>query len=407
MRDIVLADRLHCTGCSACQQSCKHDAITMVRDAEGFLIPEINYNNCIQCGLCQKRCPEINPLQRLDYSGQDAYALISKTDRKVSSSGGAFSVFARWVIQQGGVVFGASIDDKFKVSHIAIERVEELYLLRGSKYVQSDLGNSYMKVKDFITNGRMVLFSGTGCQVAGLYAYLGGKRYEGLLYTLDLVCHGTPSQGMFDSYLEKLQKKLALTGENMKGFRFRKLDSWSIVPAVQLSESKERILALSENVFMDAFFDGLTFRESCYNCQYCNTQRIGTFTIADFWGIGRHGRKFNKNVSCGVSLVIDNTGLMDKLMPDLEQYAYIERRSMEEAVAEQTNLKHPMHRLKNRVTAVVDMMNEDISLVDYARKYGYPYKHNMKSIALELSKRIIYAFGLYNLYKTISYKLGK
>ena len=196
---IQLADKFHCTGCAACQQSCKHDAITMVRDAEGFLIPEINYNNCIQCGLCQKRCPEINPLQRQDYKRQDAYALISKTDRKVSSSGGAFSVFARWVIQQGGVVFGASIDDKFKVSHIAIERVEELYLLRGSKYVQSDLGNSYMKVKDFITNGRMVLFSGTGCQVAGLYAYLGGKRYEGLLYTLDLVCHGTPSQGMFDN----------------------------------------------------------------------------------------------------------------------------------------------------------------------------------------------------------------
>ena len=134
---------------------------------------------------------------------------------------------------------------------------------------------------------------------------------------------------------------------------------------------------------MDAFFDGLTFRESCYNCQYCNTQRIGTFTIADFWGIGRHGIKFNKNVSCGVSLVIDNTGLMDKLMPDLEKYAYIERRSMEEAVAEQTNLKQPMHRLKNRDTAVVDMMNEDISLENYARKYGYPYKHNMKSIALE------------------------
>ena len=158
---------------------------------------------------------------------------------------------------------------------------------------------------------------------------------------------------------------------------------------------------------MDAFFDGLIFRESCYNCQYCNTQRIGTFTIADFWGIGRHGKKFSKNVSCGVSLVIDNTGLMNKLLPELEEYAYIEKRSMDEAVAEQTNLKHPMPRPTNRDTAVIDMMNDKISLEVFSKKYGYPYKYNVKSLAVEISKRIIYAFGLYNFYKTISYKRGK
>lgn len=404
---IKLADKYHCTGCAACAQSCGHDAISMQTDNEGFLQPIIDTTKCVECGLCQKHCPELQPIERLGYEQQKYYALIYDHDRKISSSGGAFSVFAKWIISQGGIVYGATINENFVVKHIGVESTEELCKLRGSKYVQSIIGDTYKKIRNHLRTNRKVLFVGTGCQVAGLYAYLGGKRYEGLLYTLDLVCHGTPSQGMFDSYLKKLQKKLALKGENIKGFRFRKLDSWDYRPAVELSETKERILALSENVFMDAFFDGLTFRESCYNCQYCDTRRIGTFTIADFWGIGRHGRKFNKNVSCGVSLVIDNTGLMDKLMPDLEQYAYIERRSMEEAIVEQTNLKHPMCRLNKRDTAVVDMMNEDISLVDYARKYGYPYKHNMKSIALELSKRIIYALGLYNYYKTISYKLGK
>ena len=404
---IKLADKYHCTGCAACAQSCGHDAISMQTDNEGFLQPIIDTTKCVECGLCQKHCPELQPIERLGYEQQKYYALIYDHDRKIRSSGGAFSVFAKWIISQGGIVYGATINENFVVKHIGVESTEELCKLRGSKYVQSIIGDTYKKIRNHLRTNRKVLFVGTGCQVAGLYAYLGDKRYEGLLYTLDLVCHGTPSQGMFDSYLKKLQKKLALTGENMKGFRFRKLDSWSIVPAIQLSESKERILTLSENVYMDAFFDGLTFRESCYNCQYCNTQRIGTFTIADFWGIGRHGRKFNKNVSCGVSLVIDNTGLMDKLMPDLEQYAYIERRSMEEAVAEQTNLKHTMHRLKKRDTAIVDMMNEMMSLEDYAKKYGYPYKYNMKSITLELTKRIIYALGLYNFYKTISYKLGK
>lgn len=404
---IVLADRFNCTGCAACEQSCSQAAISMKYDEEGFLQPLIDDSKCLECGLCQKRCPEINPIERLDYSNQSAYAFISYKDRKESSSGGAFSVFARWILQEGGVVFGATLDKNFKVLHVSIEKVEELCLLRGSKYVQSNVGDSYKKVRTYINNGRKVLFTGTGCQVAGLYAYLGGKRYEGLLYTLDLVCHGTPSQGAFDSYLKKLQKKLALTGENMKGFRFRKLDSWSIIPAVKLSETKEHILTLSENVFMNAFFDGLIFRESCYNCKYCNRERIGTFTIADFWGIGKHGNKFSKDVSCGVSLVIDNTGLMDNLLPVFNEYAYIEKRSMEEATVEQKNLKHPIKRLLNRNNAVIDMIDSNVSLEDYAKKYGYPYKYNLKSLAVEISKRIIYALGLYNFYKTISYKIGK
>lgn len=404
---IKLADKFSCTGCGACASSCAANAIRMERDAEGFLQPVINTDKCKECGLCQKKCPELHPLMRTDYSRQEVYAVISKNDRNVSSSGGAFSVFARWILKQGGVVVGATMDINLYVHHIIIDSIEQLKLLRGSKYVQSDLKNTYKDVKKILLGGRKVLFTGTGCQVAGLYAFLGGKRYDGLLFTLDLVCHGAPSQGVFDSYLSKLQKKLALTDKNIEGFRFRKLDSWSIIPTIKFSESKWRLLSLSENAYMEAFFKGITFRESCFNCQYCNTQRIGTFTIADFWGIGRHGAKFLKNVSSGVSLVIDNLGVLNEIKAELDKYAYIEKRTMSEAIAEQSNLKYPMERLKERDSAIKSMMDESVSLEDFSKQYGFPYKPSFKWWVGTQIKNLIYALNLYNVYKTIIYKMGK
>ena len=404
---IKLADKFSCTGCGACASSCAANAIRMERDAEGFLQPVINTDKCKECGLCQKKCPELHPLMRTDYSRQEVYAVISKNDRNVSSSGGAFSVFARWILKQGGVVVGATMDINLYVHHIIIDSIEQLKLLRGSKYVQSDLKNTYKDVKKILLGGRKVLFTGTGCQVAGLYAFLGGKRYDGLLFTLDLVCHGAPSQGVFDSYLSKLQKKLEIKDKKIEGFRFRKLDSWSIIPAIKFSESKWRLLSLSENAYMDAFFKGITFRESCFNCQYCNTQRIGTFTIADFWGIGRHGSKFSKNVSSGVSLVIDNLGVLNEIKAELDKYAYIEKRTMSEAIVEQSNLKYPMERLKERDFAIKSMMDERISLEDFSKQYGFPYKPSFKWWVGTQIKNLIYALNLYNVYKTIIYKMGK
>lgn len=404
---IKLADKFSCTGCGACASSCAANAIRMERDAEGFLQPVINTDKCKECGLCQKTCPELHPLMRTDYSRQEAYAVISKNDRYVSSSGGAFSVFARWILKQGGVVVGATMDINLYVHHIIIDSIEQLNLLRGSKYVQSDLKNTYKDVKKILLGGRKVLFTGTGCQVAGLYAFLGGKRYAGLLFTLDLVCHGAPSQGVFDSYLSKLQKKLALMGKNIEGFRFRKLDSWDYRPAIKFPKSKWRLLSLSENAYMDAFFKGIIFRESCFNCQYCNTQRIGTFTIADFWGIGRHGSKFSKNVSSGVSLVIDNLGILNEIKAELDKYAYIEKRTMSEAIVEQSNLKYPMERLKERDFAIKSMMDERISLEDFSKQYGFPYKPSFKWWVGTQIKNLIYALNLYNVYKTIIYKMCK
>lgn len=398
-----------CTGCGACMQSCSHGAITMRYDNEGFLVPIIDKAKCVDCGLCQNHCPELRPIERLDYEKQKYYALIYDQDRKISSSGGAFSVFAKWIILQGGIVYGATINEKFEVKHIGVESIGELNKLRGSKYVQSIIGDTYKDIRNHLRSNRKVLFVGTGCQVGGLYSFLNGKRYEGLLYTLDLVCHGTPSYGAFKSYLSKLEKNISPNGEvgAIRDFRFRKLDSWSIVPSVKFTKSNWRMLNLSENAFMDAFFKGITFRECCFNCQYCNTKRIGTFTIADFWGIGRHGLPFKRNVSSGVSLVIDNTGLMPSIIDELRGMVYIEERPKEEAICEQVNLKNPMKRLAVRDSAVLDMIDPNFSLKEYAKKYQLPYKATMKWRIQKIVKDVIYAFGLYNVYKTIIYKFGK
>lgn len=406
---IQLCLKESCTGCGACMQSCNHGAITMRYDSEGFLLPIIDKAKCVDCGLCQKHCPELNPIERLDYEKQKYYALIYDQDRKISSSGGAFSVFAKWIISQGGIVYGATINEKFEVRHIGVESTGELNKLRGSKYVQSIIGDTYKDIRNHLRSNRKVLFVGTGCQVGGLYSFLNGKRYEGLLYTLDLVCHGTPSYGAFKSYLSKLEKNISPNGEvgAIRDFRFRKLDSWSIVPSVKFTKSDWRMLNLSENAFMDAFFKGITFRECCFNCQYCNTKRIGTFTIADFWGIGRHGLPFKCNVSSGVSLVIDNTGLMPSIIDKLRGMVYIEERPKEEAICEQVNLKNPMKRLAVRDSAVLDMIDPNFSLKEYAKKYQLPYKATMKWRIQKIVKDVIYAFGLYSVYKTIIYKFGK
>ena len=404
---IKLANQNTCTGCHACKNVCPKHAISMVEDSEGFLQPFIDTEICIECSLCQKTCPVISPLRRNKMS-QKVYAFINYTDREKSSSGGAFSFFARKILSQEGVVFGAYMDDNLQVRHVSIESLDELDRLRGSKYIQSKIGDTYAEAKKLLQSGRKVLFTGTPCQISGLYKYL-GRRWEDSLITLDIVCHGVPNQKIFDTYLQKLIKIKRFTPEtagNIVGFRFRNLDSWSIVPAIQVAKYKTwLILSQEANVYMTAFFKGLIYRKSCFECQYANTERVGTFTIADFWGVGSIGKKFKEDVSSGVSLLIDNYGQLDKFISS-EDKVYVEERSLDEARLKNENLNRPMVKPAERDSAIQDILDPELTLLDYAKKYkmldSLP-KHLVKTIF----KKVIYVLGLYNAYKTISYKLGR
>ena len=194
-------DKYECCGCTACEQVCAKGAISMVQDIEGFTYPVIGKDLCIDCGLCEKVCAFAQP-QYANSKIPAVYATHLKKieERKKSSSGGIFYAIATWVIAQGGVVYGAAFDKDMQLSHIGVGNLEDLEKLRGSKYLQSAMGNTYKEVRQLLKQGRWIYFTGTGCQVAGLKAFL-RKEYTTLV-TSDLVCHGVPSQNLFDMHIE-------------------------------------------------------------------------------------------------------------------------------------------------------------------------------------------------------------
>lgn len=196
---ITVHDKSLCSGCGACFNICPENCIKMCEDSEGFLYPEADKSKCIDCGLCEKACPIFK-----EYKGNPegrAYACINKDEsvRMESSSGGIFRLIAEYVLAKGGVVFGAAFDEDLTVHHILAESPGEIYKLQGSKYVQSRIENTYKKAKEYLENGRMVLFTGTPCQISGIKAYL-NKDYENLILQ-DIVCHGVPSGKVWKKYV--------------------------------------------------------------------------------------------------------------------------------------------------------------------------------------------------------------
>ena len=282
MIDIV--QKKSCTGCNACASSCPKSCIEMKEDDEGFWYPSINQSECISCNLCEKVCPII---QRWNNNEREtkAFAAINldQVVRLESSSGGIFSLMAEEIINQGGVVFGASFSDDYKrVNHICVDSLDDLYKLRGSKYIQSYIGNEYKIVKKYLELGRMVLFTGTPCQIAGLYNYL-QKSYQNL-YTQDIICHGVPSPMVWENYVENREN---LAGSNTKNVFLRnKENGWkSFSVLFEFSNATKYLKDKQQDSFMGAFLSDLCLRPSCYNCSFKTSEREADITLADFWGI--------------------------------------------------------------------------------------------------------------------------
>ncbi len=393
---IELASHETCTGCTACMNSCKHGAIEMKPDNEGFLFPSIDTAKCIECGLCQKRCPVLQSSESGNFDKPKAFALYSEEYRRVSSSGGAFSVFARWTFAKNGVVYGAAFDENLFCRHIKANTMDELSPIRGSKYVQSNIGNVFGEIRDALRQGTQVLFTGTPCQVAGLKEFL-HKSYDNLL-TLDLTCHGVPSNSVFQSYIERLSTRF--TGK-ISFFEFRRRDGWGFAPSISFGGKLQPIYDV-DNLYMCAFDRAALFRKSCYACPYAKLPRVGDCTIADFWGIGRYGKPFKHNLLKGVSLVLANNEKGLAAVNALQD-SFIEERDLHEALIENYNITHPSAIYKDRDAIISAFLDKRLSLNDIDEKFHLVDKSLKGRIKKYATKYHVFDFvkAIYNKYKTL------
>lgn len=399
---IILADETHCTACTACSNICPHQAISFKQNEEGFFFPIINSERCIECRLCTKVCPQLNTVSFINNQCKtQCFAAYSYAYQKNGSSGGMFSAIADYVLKEKGIVWGASFDENLQLRHVAVHKEEDMQPLRGSKYLQSDLGNTFHKVRESLNNGKLVLFSGTPCQVAGLNSYLRNRRYPNLI-TIDVVCHGVPSQKTFDYWMQQVQLKEGF----VCGFQFRKLDGWSIIPRMLTNKKKKVVLRYDSEVYMWAFYEGLLFRECCYQCKYANLNRPSDITLADFWGIGNYGRKFIPSQTHGISLVLANSNQGNDLINALSINSYIEQRELDEALHEQHNLKEPSKRPIGRDMSVKDFTS-GMSLLDFAKKYKLLPPNKYRYLINSKLKDLLIDFGVFDLIKEISNKIKR
>ena len=297
----ALADRTRCTGCGACASVCPRNAITMERDKEGFAYPRIHIDACVHCGRCTAACPALHIREPRPLPA--VFAAWNRDDgvRRDSTSGGVFSLLAEYILESGGVVFGAALDGQQHLRHIACFRKEDLWRLRGAKYVQSDLGDCYREVKRWL-QVKPVLFSGTPCQVDGLYRYL-GHRPENLT-TCDLVCHGVPSPSVWEDMVRSIESRRRKT---LQAVRFRnKVAGWKNSHfTVVYSDGSVDTAPLFATEFGRAFGRALFLRPSCYRCPYTSMNRTGDFTLGDFWGL--RPEELPEQQEKGVSLLLVNT----------------------------------------------------------------------------------------------------
>lgn len=300
---IEIKEKSQCCGCTACSSVCPKKAIVMKQDEEGFMYPIIDKSKCVNCGLCDKVCPLKNANEEI--FEQKAYIVNNKNDeiRKDSTSGGAFTPIAEYVLNQGGVVYGAAFDKNYNVVHTYVDNKESLTILRGSKYVQSFLGDTFKQVKDLLNDNRIVCFSGTPCQIEGLKKFL-QKDYKNLI-TVDVMCHAAPSPLVWKKYLNYEVSKLK--GKKIEKILFRDKSKYGYKYSTMTikTDKDEYSRGVESDPYLRAFFGDLSDRPSCYDCKFKKQCHVSDFTIWDCFIVDN----FDKNLDDdkGTSRILINT----------------------------------------------------------------------------------------------------
>ena len=376
---IEIKDKKDCSGCNACKNICPKNAIEMVNDEKGFRYPRVNRDLCIECNLCNKICPIKNKVKI--NNNPIAYACYNKNleERLNSSSGGIFILLAKQILEKGGYVVGATYDEKFNVKHTIINDFKDIKLLQTSKYVQSDVSDIYIRVKELLESGKYILFTGTPCQIEGLNSFFVMKYDK--LYLQDIICHGVPSPLVWKKYIEY---RLEKDNEKPININFRNKDNgWKKFNLKFQYTSKEYKNNQTKDYYLLAFLKNVILRDSCYDCRFKKKNRISDITLADFWGV--------ENIlpdlfdDKGTSLVIISSDKGKELFEKIDKDIVKKEISFEDAIKFNKNMTSSVEKNKNR-DKFFEKLN-DISFDKLCKKYVLDNK--LKNKVFRAIKRLV------------------
>lgn len=381
---IQIKRKADCCGCGACCNKCPQDCIDMELDSEGFLYPVIDQARCIDCGLCDEVCPLKNKHIRGNDRESLFYGAYNKSTEVMegSSSGGIFWLLAEEIINQNGVVYGVCLNEGLNVSHARAVDLKQCETFLKSKYLESNTGNTYQNAENDLHSGKVVLYSGTPCQIAGLYHYL-GKDYE-KLFTSEIVCHGVPSKMVFDKFISYLNKKHASKAISMV-WRDKRSGWKPNRVSIKFENGMEIISPSLENLYQRGFLMGMYHRPSCYSCHFASIPRGGDITLADFWGYQGPLTVGNKNR--GLSIVVTSSDKGKQLFRKISKhciYESVDRKYVEEKCRHMS--RRPAYNA-NRPKFFADI--EKHGFLHAARKYIAPF----------FVKKMINKFKQYIFYK--------
>lgn len=395
---IDIKDKSQCCGCWACYNACPKHCIEMKEDEEGFRYPHVDKDKCIDCGLCEKVCPLLKP--KMDDTLPESFVVQQKDTEvlRTSTSGGFFTAISKWAIEQGGVVFGAAFGEDMELRHSYAETLDGCKKFRGSKYVQSLIGDCYSQAKNFLAQGRVVVFSGTPCQISGLYHFLRGRKYDNLV-TVDLVCRGTPSPLLLRKYLAYHS---SLVGSKPVDYRSRDKYygyNYSTATIWYSDKEKEYYRGKDSDMMLRFYFNDLCSRPSCYQCHFKTINRVSDITIFDCWDAPSVSSKFS---SKGATNVFVHTQHGQEVFEQIKENFVWSSSNIDEIISRDgVMIKHFVTPNSKRTEFFKDL--NALPLHSVERKY---LDCSLKCKIISSVKPMMYRLGVFGLYMKLKTILG-